>query len=559
MRKQFIFLSIVLPLIFAAAAIFIDSSFWFSFVILVPLIILGYYDLNQTKHAINRIFPIIGHARYLLEEIRPEINQYFIESNHDGKPFSREERSVVYQRAKNVLDTLPFGTQHDVYQSGYEWVSHSLAAKHIDPSTMRVKIGSSQCLHPYSASILNISAMSYGSLSKTAIEALSSGAKMGNFAHNTGEGGISPYHKRGGADLIWQIGTGYFGCRTEDGGFCEKQFAEKASDDQVKMIELKLSQGAKPGHGGILPGAKVTQEIADIRSVPVGKDVLSPPTHKTFDNPIGLLHFIKKLRDLSGGKPVGFKISIGNRSEFIGICKAIVQTGIYPDFISVDGGEGGTGAAPLEFTNHMGEPGTESVLFVSNILRGFGIRDEIKVIATGKIADAFDMVKRLAIGADIIYSARAMMLAIGCIQALRCNSNFCPSGVATTDESLYKGLVVEDKNVRVYNYHRNTVKAFAEILGAMGLEKSEALRPWHIKRRIDSTSVRTYFDIYTFLEHGQLLDDKNVPKVFRMPFYLSSAESFVPDYINCKEHLQNDLPELNYFLKMQKLQDDSLI
>jgi glutamate synthase domain-containing protein 2 len=553
MRKQFIFLSIFLPLICAAISFFVNPVFWFSFLILVPLIALGYYDLNQKKHAINRIFPIIGHARYLLEEIRPEINQYFIESNHDGRPFSREQRSVVYQRAKNVLDTLPFGTQQDVYASGYEWLSHSLDAKHLDPDSMRIMVGSSQCSKPYNASLLNISAMSYGSLSKTAIESLSAGAALGNFAHNTGEGGISPYHKAGGADLIWQIGTGYFGCRTPEGGFCEKQFAEKSQDDQVKMIELKLSQGAKPGHGGILPAKKVTKEISEIRSVPMGEDVLSPPAHKTFDNPIDLMKFIQKLRELSGGKPVGFKISIGNRSEFIGICKAIVETGIIPDFIAVDGGEGGTGAAPLEFTNHMGEPGTESVLFVSNILRGFGLREQVRVIATGKISDAFDMIKRLAIGADLIYSARAMMLAIGCIQALRCNTNICPTGVATTDPNLYKGIDVNDKKVRVYQYHKNTIKALAEVLGAMGLERSEELRPWHIKRRVNPTSVRTYFDIYTFLESGQLLNSDNVPEVFRMPFFLSSSTSFKPDYENCKKHLREDKPELDYFLKMQKL------
>lgn len=553
MRKQFIFLSIFLPLVFIGLALFISPYFWLAFVVLIPLITLGYYDLNQKKHAINRIFPIIGHARYLLEEIRPEINQYFIESNHDGRPFSREQRSIVYQRAKSVLDTLPFGTQQDVYASGYEWVSHSLDAKHIHAEDMRITVGSSQCTKPYSASLLNISAMSYGSLSKTAIESLSGGAKLGGFAHNTGEGGISPYHKAGGADLIWQIGTGYFGCRTVDGGFSEELFAHKAKDDQVKMIELKLSQGAKPGHGGILPAAKVSAEIAEIRSVPMGVDVLSPPNHKTFDNPIGLMNFIQKLRDLSGGKPVGFKISIGNRSEFIGICKAMIKTGITPDFVAVDGGEGGTGAAPLEFTNHMGEPGTEAVLFVSNILRGFGLREEVKVIATGKITDAFDMVKRLAIGADLIYSARAMMLAIGCIQALRCNTNVCPTGVATTDPNLYNGIDINDKRVRVMNYHKNTIKALAEVLGAMGLEKSEELRPWHIKRRINPTSVRTYFDIYTFLESGQLLDNENVPEVFRMAFFLSSADSFKPDYENCKKFLKEDKPELDYFLKMQKL------
>lgn len=555
MRKQFIILSFALPIIFIGLSLFVNQSFWFAFLILVPLIILGYYDMQQTKHAINRIFPIIGHARYLLEEIRPEINQYFIESNHDGKPFSREQRSIVYQRAKNVLDTLPFGTQHDVNASGYEWVSHSLDAKHVDPNSLRVTIGSSQCLKPYSASILNISAMSYGALSKTAIESLSSGACLGNFAHNTGEGGISDYHRKGGADLIWQIGTGYFGCRTPDGGFCEKQFAQKSQDQQVKMIELKLSQGAKPGHGGILPAAKVTKEISEIRSVPMGQDVLSPPTHKTFNNPIGLMNFIQKLRELSGGKPVGFKISIGNRSEFIAICKAMIETGIIPDFISVDGGEGGTGAAPLEFTNHMGEPGTEAVLFVANVLRGFGLRDEVKVISTGKITDAFDMIKKLAIGADLIYSARAMMMALGCIQALRCNSNFCPTGVATSNPTLYEGIVVGDKKIRVWNFHKNTVKAFAEVLGAMGLEKSEDLRPWHIKRRVDTTKVRTYFDIYTFLESGQLLNEETVPEIFRMPFFSASSKTFAPDYENCRKHLKDDMPALNYFIKMQKLQE----
>ena len=553
MRKQFVFLSILIPLVFVGLSMYVNPIFWHSFWAIIPLLILGYRDYFQVKRGINRIFPIIGHGRYILEEIRPEINQYFVESNHDGKPFSREQRSVVYQRAKNVLDTLPFGTQHDVYESGYEWVSHSLATKHIDPATLRVVIGSSQCKKPYSASLLNISAMSYGSLSKNAIESLSAGAKLGSFAHNTGEGAISPYHQKGGADLIWQIGTGYFGCRTPAGDFCEEQFAQKSQQDQVKMIEIKLSQGAKPGHGGILPAAKVTEEISEIRSVPMGQDVLSPPTHKTFDDPRGLLNFIQRLRDLSGGKPIGFKISIGNRSEFIAICKAMVEMKIYPDFIAVDGGEGGTGAAPLEFTNHMGEPGIEALVFVSNILRGFGLRDEIKIIATGMVTDSFDMIKRLAIGADIIYSARAMMMALGCIQALKCNTNHCPAGVATTDPNLYGGLVVSDKKQRVYNYHRNTLHALAEIVGAMGLESAGELKPWHIKRRINATSVRTYFDIYTFLEDGQLLDESRVPEMYRMAFYLANPDSFKPDFETCSQKLSADHPELQYLMKMQKL------
>ncbi len=413
MRKQFIVVSILILGLIIVAGVF-NPKVLLSLIIVIPLIALGLWDFFQKKHSVLRNFPIVGHARYILEMIRPEVNQYFIESNTDGVPFSREQRSVVYQRAKKHLDTLPFGTQMDVYEIGYEWLNHSLNPVHVDMRDLRIRVGGPQCQKPYSASILNISAMSFGALSKNAVMALNEGAKMGNFAHNTGEGGISSYHQHGG-DLIWQIGTAYFGCRTEDGEFCPKQFAEKSKMDQVKMIEIKLSQGAKPGHGGILPAAKISKEISEIRNVPLGKDVISPPAHKEFSTPLGLLEFVKKLRDLSGGKPIGFKLCVGKRREFLAICKAIHKSGIYPDFITVDGGEGGTGAAPLEFSNHIGTPLIAGLIFVHNALVGFSHRDKIKVISSGKIASGFGIIKQLSIGADLCYSARAMMMAVGCI------------------------------------------------------------------------------------------------------------------------------------------------
>ena len=450
MRKQFIVVSILVLGLIVAAGLF-NQKVWLSLIIVIPLIALGLWDFFQTKHSVLRNFPIVGHARYILEMIRPEITQYFIESNSDGVPFSREQRSVVYQRAKKHLDTLPFGTQMDVYAIGYEWLNHSLNPVHVDMRDLRVRVGGPQCQKPYSASILNVSAMSFGALSKNAVMALNEGARMGNFAHNTGEGGISSYHQHGG-DLIWQIGTAYFGCRTEEGDFCPKQFAEKSKMDQVKMIEIKLSQGAKPGHGGILPAAKISKEISEIRNVPLGKDVISPSAHKEFSTPLGLLEFVKKLRDLSGGKPTGFKLCVGKRREFLAICKAIHKSGIYPDFIAVDGGEGGTGAAPLEFSNHIGTPLIAGLIFVHNALVGFSLRDKIKIISSGKIASGFGIIKQLSIGADICYSARAMMMALGCIQALRCNSNHCPVGVTTQNPDLVAGLVVSDKKERVASY-----------------------------------------------------------------------------------------------------------
>jgi glutamate synthase domain-containing protein 2 len=496
-----------------------------GFVVLVPIVARGYLDMFQRRQAIRRNFPLLGNFRYLFELIRPEINQYFVESNTDGTPFSRDIRSLVYQRAKKDTDTVPFGTKLDVYQVGYEWLNHSLAPVHVEPDSLRITIGGTQCAKPYSASIFNISAMSFGSLSKNAILALNGGAKLGNFAHDTGEGGLSPYHLEPGGDLIWEIGTGYFAARTLDGKFSPELFKEKASLPQVKMTELKLSQGAKPGHGGILPAAKVTQEIAQIRNVPMGQDVLSPPAHTAFSTPIEMMEFLQKMRDLSGGKPVGFKLCLGKRREFLALCKAMQVTGIVPDFITVDGGEGGTGAAPLEFTNSVGAPLRESLIFVHNALTGFALRKQVKVLCSGRIVSGADVVMRLATGADGCNSARAMMMALGCIQALRCNTNHCPTGVATQNPSLVAGLDVSDKTRRVASYHKETVRNVAELIGAMGLSHTSELRPWHAMKRVSLTEIKNYGELYEFIEEGSLLG-KTVPESFSRPLAAASAETF---------------------------------
>lgn len=494
-------------------------------IVLGPIVVLGLWDMTQKKQAIRRNFPVLGRMRYLLELIRPELYQYFVESDTEGVPFDREHRSLIYQRAKNARDTTPFGTKMDVYAPGYEWVNHSLQAKHVEASNMRVTVGGPDCKQPYSCSLLNISAMSFGSLSMNAILAFSRGAKLGGFAHNTGEGGLSPYHLEGGGDLIWQIGTGYFSCRDEHGKFSAAKFAERSVLPNVKMIEIKLSQGAKPGHGGILPAAKVTAEIAEIRGVPMGKDVLSPPTHSAFSTPIGLLEFVKQLRDLSGGKPIGFKLCVGRRREFLAICKAMVKTGITPDFITVDGGEGGTGAAPLEFSNHIGAPLTEGLIFVHNALVGYSLRKRIKILASGKVSSGFFMLKRLAIGADVIMSARSMMMAIGCIQALKCNSNHCPVGVATQDKHLMAGLDPTDKSVRVASYHKQTIHSLAEMLGALGLDSAQELRPWHLMHRLSANETRHYGELYHFLNDGDLLREP-LPADYARACHSAAAETF---------------------------------
>ncbi|HEY6218728.1 MAG TPA: FMN-binding glutamate synthase family protein [Gemmatimonadaceae bacterium] len=504
MRRLFVVLSVAILVAEAVVAVWWPPVLW-SLVVVGPLIVLGLVDVTQTHHSVRRNFPIIGHGRYLMEMVRPEINQYFVESNSDGKPFSRNERSVIYQRAKGALDTLPFGTQRDVYASGYEWINHSLAPKAPDHTAERVKVGGPQCTQPYSASIFNVSAMSYGSLSKNAVLALNRGAKMGNFAHNTGEGGLSPYHLEPGGDIIWQIGTGYFSCRNKDGTFSLAEFQKRAQLPQVKMIEIKLSQGAKPGHGGILPARKLTQEIIDIRGVEPGKDVISPPAHTAFNTPAGLLEFVQRLREASGGKPVGFKLCIGKRREFLAIVKAMRSTGIQPDFITIDGAEGGTGAAPMEFSDFVGTPLNDGLSFVHNALVGAEMRDGIRLIAAGKVHTGFHIATKVALGADMCNAARAMMFALGCIQALRCNSNKCPTGVATQDPELVAGLDVTDKSVRVARFHKETVKSFFEVLGAAGFERPEELRPWNVMRRVSTTEIRNFSEIYPLAEPGELV------------------------------------------------------
>ncbi len=521
-RKWYTALGLVLLSMFLFLAMLQDAR-WFL-ALITPLIILAIYDLTQTQHTILRNFPVLGHMRYLLEFIRPEIQQYFIADNEQERPFDRETRSIIYQRAKNIQDTVPFGTERDIYQIGYTWALHSLAPKPISEVERRIIVGGPDCKKPYSASRLNISAMSFGALSAHAIMALNKGAKLGGFAQNTGEGGLSPYHLQGG-DLIFQIGTGYFGCRDEAGLFNPEEFTKEACRDEVKMIEIKLSQGAKPSHGGILPAAKLTPEIAAARKVKMGHDVISPPAHSAFNTPTELLQFVQQLRELSGGKPVGFKLCIGQKKEFFSICKAMLKTNILPDFITVDGAEGGTGAAPLEYINHMGTPLEPALFFVHNALTGIGVRQNIHIISSGKIATGFDMVVKIALGADICHCARPMMLALGCLQSKQCNSNTCPTGITTQNKRLQRGLVVDQKKYRVANYHKNTVKSFLEMVGAMGLSNPSDLSPAHIMRRISTDSAKPLNEIYHYMKPGQFLSN-DIPENYKTHWELASADQF---------------------------------
>ncbi len=515
-RNIFILTSIIVLTLIILISVFINPVWWLLFIV-IPLIILGIYDILQTKHSILRNFPVIGHGRFLLESIRPEIMQYFVETDIEGRPFNRIFRSMIYQRAKGDIDTTPFGTQMQVYKSGYEWMEHSMYAKNASElnHNPRVTFGGTDCKQPYSASILNISAMSFGSLSKNAVMALNKGAKLGGFAHNTGEGGISPYHLKYGGDLIWQIGTGYFGCRDDNGNFSEMLFKKNSNRPEVKMIEIKISQGAKPGHGGILPASKNTNEIAAIRKVKPGTTVYSPPAHSAFSSPEGLLNFISKLRDLSGGKPIGFKLCIGKKQEFVDICKAMIRTEIKPDFITIDGGEGGTGAAPIEFSNSIGMPLRDGLIFARNILNGFDLKKDIKLIASGKIVTGFHIARAMALGADTVNSARAMMMSVGCIQALRCNLNDCPVGVATQKESLMKALDVEDKAKRAANYHQETVHSFVELIAAAGVNKPAEINRGHINRRVNMNTVMKYSELYPTVKLGTFLNEKTVPEVYK--------------------------------------------
>lgn len=523
MQSAFIIISVLSNLI----AVSLWLSGWSVLVFVLPLAFtaLGIYDLKFSPHTLNRLYPIGAYIRYALEYIRPEIQQYFIASNTNERPFNREDRSLVYQRAKAELDSLPFGTQHDILETGYLSAMHSLSPKKVLEKHIRVTVGGPDCLKPYTASRLNISAMSFGSLSANAILALNKGAQRGGFAHNTGEGGISPYHTAGKGDLIWQIGTGFFGCRNPEGGFDPELFQQRAASAQVKMIEIKLSQGAKPAHGGLLPAAKITAEIAEIRGIEMHHDCISPATNSAFDSPVGLLKFVQQLRELSGGKPVGFKLCIGKKHEFMGICKAMLSTGITPDFITVDGAEGGTGAAPVEFSNRLGMPCLEGTYFVHNCLLGIGLRDRIKIIASGKTASGFAMLTKLALGADMVNAARTMMFALGCVQARSCNTNKCPVGIATQNPTRSKALDVEAKHKRVSNFHHATVRSCMTLVGAMGLENPDDLSPKHILRRIDDETTKHYDEIYIPLQKNELLSD-HVGHFYGQHWQQASGESF---------------------------------
>lgn len=523
MRRQwYIGFAVILLALLALFSLLHDVRLFFLF--MTPLVLLWIRDVRQTRHNILRNFPVIGHIRYFLEFIRPEIQQYFIASDESELPYNRETRSVIYQRAKNVLDTLPFGTERDINRVGYTWALHSMAPKKAHEVESRIIVGGPQCKKPYVASRLNISGMSFGALSAHAIMALNKGAMIGGFAHNTGEGGLSQYHLQGG-DLIFQIGTGYFGCRDEHGHFNPDEFKIEAARPEVKMIEIKLSQGAKPSHGGILPAAKLTPEIAKARKVEMGADVNSPLAHSAFSTPIGLLEFVAKLRDLSGGKPIGFKLCLGRKEEFLAICKAMLQTGILPDFITVDGAEGGSGAAPLEYSNFIGTPMEEAVVFVHNALVGINVRDKIRIICSGKVANGFDMLKNIAMGADLCNAGRAMMMAIGCLQSKQCNTNTCPTGVATQKKRLQYGLVVDEKKYHVANFHQNTLKSFQEMVGAIGLANPSELTPRHLMRRVSVNCVKHFDEIYDYLSPGQLLGD-SIPAGFRVCWEAACPQRF---------------------------------
>jgi glutamate synthase domain-containing protein 2 len=508
MVRQWFFVISALVVLAVAAIGWAWPAVWWSMAAFGPLIALGLRDAFQTQHTVLRNFPVIGHGRYLIESIRPEIQQYLVESNLDAYPVEREYRSLVYQRAKGELETRPFGTQRNVYEPGYEWAAHATVPVPIHDQPPRVTIGTEECTRPYSASLLNISAMSFGSISSHAILALNEAARAGGFAHNTGEGGISRYHTQPGGDLIWQIGSGYFGCRRPDGHFDPDKFAAQAARETVRMIELKLSQGAKPGSGGILPGKKVTAEIAAARGLEEGEDSISPSAHSAFRTPAELMEFVGQLRDLADGKPVGIKFCLGRVQDFMAMCRAMIDTGISPDFITVDGGEGGTGAAPLEFSNAVGMPKRDALVLVHDILTGLNLRDPVRIIASGKILSAFHMVRALALGADACNSARGMMFALGCIQALRCNNNLCPTGITTQNPALVKGLVVADKAPRVQSFHEKTMTGLMKMLSAMGLDDPAQLRPHHIYRRSHDLQASSFAELYQFMEPGELLDGK---------------------------------------------------
>jgi len=539
--RFFTFAAIVVVFVLSIVATMWSHWFLVAAVVFGLLTIVGLNDLAQTHHAIQRNYPVIGHFRWLIEAIRPELRQYLFEDDTVAMPFSRNQRSIVYQRAKLELDKRPFGTQLDVYQVGYEWINHSMAPAPIQHHDFRVQVGRVADPHaaegfvnkagvtkPYAASVFNISAMSFGALSANAIRALNKGAELGGFAHDTGEGSISRYHRENNGDLIWEIGSGYFGCRNADGSFSEERFTENATIDQVKMIEIKLSQGAKPGHGGVLPGRKVSIEIAHARGVEAGVDCISPARHSAFATPIELLRFVARLRELSGGKPTGFKLCIGHPWEFFGIAKAMIETGITPDFIVVDGGEGGTGAAPVEFTDHVGAPLLEGLQLVHNTLVGLNLRDQVRIGASGRIITAFDIVRTMALGADWCNSARGFMFSLGCIQSQSCHTDRCPSGVATQDPIRQRALVVPDKAPRVHLFHDETLRALAELVAAAGLMHPIELGPQHIVRRVAQNEVKLLSMVAQFIRPGSLAEGRFEHQVFEAYWPIARADSFAP-------------------------------
>jgi len=503
------------------------SSILCAFTLLYTLI--GLYDMFYSHHTLNRLYPVFAYLRYFLESYRVEIQQYFIANDTEELPFSREQRSLVYRRAKNVRDTIAFGTQRDLTEDNYLSLWHSLTPAHVKEEAKRITIGSDNCKQPYSCSYLNISAMSFGSLSSNAIEALNLGAKKAGCYHNTGEGGVSPYHLKHGGDIVWQLGSGLFGCRDQNGRFNPITFKKTAALPQIKMIEIKLSQGAKPGHGGVLPKAKITDEIAAIRHISKNKDCISPAMNPECTTPKALLAFIAYVRELSGGKPVGFKLCIGNPAEFLSICKAMLETGITPDFITVDGAEGGTGAAPVEFSNHLGLICLEGIDIVNNALVGVGLRDKIKIIASGKTASSFDLLTKIAAGADIVNAARTMMLAIGCIQSKHCNTNLCPTGIATQDPARSKGIDVKLKSERIKNFHKNTVANFFELVGTMGLDDPIKLVPQMIKKRSPYGGQMSLDSFVDPLTPNALIDNIDVDEAWQQWWQASSADQFYVD------------------------------
>jgi len=514
-------------ILFLCLGILFSADWLWPLILVGPLVALGVWDLAQPHHTLMRLYPVSAHFRWFCEWLRPYMREYLLDSDHQGRPFSHNQRALVYRRAKNVESVQAFGTELDPYSPRYEWINHSIQGRKQDVESYRIRIGGEFCTKPYSASVFNISAMSFGSLSGNAIQALNMGAKMGGFYHDTGEGGISRYHLMHGGDLVWEIGTGYFGCRTPEGRFDEAKFAERAAHDQVKMIEVKLSQGAKPGQGGLLPGPKVTPEIAETRGVPVGRDVHSPPSHSAFSTPVELMQWIARLRELSKGKPVGFKLCIGHRWEFLAITKAMLKTGITPDFIVIDGAEGGTGAAPAELSNHVGTPLREGLIFVVNALAGTNLRDRIRIGVAGKVVDGHDLAANLALGADWCNAARTFMFSLGCVQTKKCHTDRCPTGVATQDPWRQAGLVVADKAPRAHQFHRNTLVALSQFVGAAGLSDPWQLRPHHLRVRLDRNQVQSADLVYDFLPAGALLDAPN-ETIYSRWWKMAEAESFAP-------------------------------